>query len=738
MSEGIDAGDKLSEARKRIQTGPAPEWATERTYHPEFKGRPGDHTTYLLFDRQIHAELRQDFFHGAIRLETMEAVQQQSQWQFAFEPGTQSVTFHFIKIRRGETVFEHLNLDKGRLLQREEGLHRFVIDGWYTFLLVLEDVRPGDVLEWAFTITNEPRLLPEFSFHYCGLPEGIPLGTYRFSVRFNPVRPMKWRTSMDGLKPNETMDNDLMRWTWIGNEIASTKPEINTPSWHRSAPWFQISDCPDWGTVARAVSNVWSEQASVTQLEELIRQVEVNSADAAVPARIVKAIQLVQDDFRYLSVNLEFGGQIPAAPGTVARRRYGDCKDLSFLLVNLLKHFGVTARPVLVNSRARKTIGDLLPSPNIFDHAIVEFEADGKRRWIDPTLKYQGGDAFNRAIHEYGFGLPVAPDVTGLVETPKRTGQTDLYELHETLLLDTTGADCRVAAVTRAIGTYAETLRRQFAVTKMEDISKDRLQVYANRYGFAKRVEPLKFRDDRDINQFTIVEILDINRCFHMHPRPGTVAFPIPTWWLRSTLPMPEKGERRTPFALPFPCQMVHIVDVEFPGFQPPLAPRYASRGKYLNFNRTHRVGHQFWVMTFTLDVTADSVPPDDIKKYRDTAEEIWNASAINLLVPAGQTRVRQKKGFGELPALPRPRLAPIQPAAARLAVNAAAAAAPAATPAVTKPPAEQPELSLEMQAITAKAAAKHDPTPAPAQKKGPPAQPKGKGGFWQRLFGGS
>src|ERR1700729_1798355 len=165
LSEGIDAGDKISEARKRIQTSPVPDWVNERRYRAEFKGRAGDHATYLLFDRQIHAELRQDFFHGAIRLESMEAVQRQSQWQVAFEPRTQSVNFHFTKIHRGETCFDHLILDKGRLLQREEGLQRFVIDGWYTFLLVLEDVRPGDVLEWAFTITTEPRLLSEYSFN---------------------------------------------------------------------------------------------------------------------------------------------------------------------------------------------------------------------------------------------------------------------------------------------------------------------------------------------------------------------------------------------------------------------------------------------------------------------------------------------------------------------------------------------------------------------------------------------
>jgi len=40
-----------------------------------------------------------------------------------------------------------------------------------------------------------------------------------------------------------------------------------------------------------------------------------------------------------LSVNLELGGQIPAPTETVIRRRYGDCKDLAFLLVRLLRRW---------------------------------------------------------------------------------------------------------------------------------------------------------------------------------------------------------------------------------------------------------------------------------------------------------------------------------------------------------------------------------------------------------------
>ena len=47
----------------------------------------------------------------------------------------------------------------------------------------------------------------------------------------------------------------------------------------------------------------------------------------------------------------------------------------------------VQARPILVHTRLRKTVAEMLPSPGMFNHAIVEFRLDDYVRWIDPTLK---------------------------------------------------------------------------------------------------------------------------------------------------------------------------------------------------------------------------------------------------------------------------------------------------------------------------------------------------------------
>ena len=225
------ADDALAGARDRVRIGPAPAWVVPCPFDPNFKAKQTEHVTYLCVSRQVHAENRQTHVHTAMRLETMQAVQRESQWRLQFEPRTQSVTLHSLKIRRGETEFDHANWEEFRLLQREEGLEGYVIDGWYTLLLVLEDVRPGDVIESCYTLESQPRLLPQSCASFFSLPQGIPVGKYSFSLRFAEPRPMKWKSSSADLKPAESRENGQVLWVWTGENYAEPKPEANTPEW---------------------------------------------------------------------------------------------------------------------------------------------------------------------------------------------------------------------------------------------------------------------------------------------------------------------------------------------------------------------------------------------------------------------------------------------------------------------------------------------------------------------------
>lgn len=355
-----------------------------------------------------------------------------------------------------------------------------------------------------------------------------------------------------------------------------------------------------------------------------------------------------------MSVNIELGGQVPTPPGIVARKRYGDCKDLSFLLVYLLKRLGISARPILVNTQLRKSLAAMLPMGGLFNHAVVEYEVQGKTRWVDATLKQQGGGALNRFIPDYGVGLPVDLTSTGLIESSRTPVQASRYELKETILLDTTGAPSFISVVLHTKGSHAEALRQQFEKSGAEGVAGERLQLCTNRFTSAKRIGSLEYRDDRAANEFILAEVFEINGFLSAHQNRGMCRFRFPNNLWGHTLQMPEQDARRTPFSLPHPCNIVHTIVVEAYPLQPARIQRHNVESQFVKFNRSHKCLHRFWSMTLTLSTLVDAVPPDRIDEHRGTIEDIWQQSLWEITLPTGSAHPVKRKDFGSLPPAPR------------------------------------------------------------------------------------
>ncbi|HEX9045618.1 MAG TPA: DUF3857 domain-containing protein [Verrucomicrobiae bacterium] len=650
LTEGTPAGaNDLSFAKSRVQNGPPPDWVVQTPYDAAYKSTQETPVTFLLFDWQIQAEQNSLFVHEVIRLETMPAVQHWSQWRLQFEPKSQLVTLHSLKVRRGDVEMDQSNLAKSHLLQREEGLDHFVIHGWFTLLMVLEDVRPGDILDFSYTIRTESSLFPNQGGTFYNLPQNLPVGRYYFAVQFSDARPRRWKSSRPALTPVEKKENGMTFWEWSGEKFVDAKPEVNCPPWHVYHTWVQVSDFSDWQEVGSGIARAWEAREDGEAVVKMARDIQAQAGDLA--AQIEKALEVVQDDCRYLSINVELGGHTPASPGTVARRRYGDCKDLSFLLANLLKELGVKARPILVNTFLRKAVADFLPMPSMFNHVVVEFEADGQRRWVDTTIKEQGGGPFKRFIPEYGLGLPVDAAGSALVEPP-RFDQVHSYELCEHVLLDTANGASLMAVTLVTEGSQAEQLRRQLKERGVEEWGKQRTQYMANRFGDVKRSGEIKYRDDRTANRFTLVEVFEIKFVLGGHSNPKLCRFNLPGNWLAGLLPMPPKTERNTPYLLPHPCSIQYTASIDSSGIQGlKLTDPCENLGSpFVQFSRESRGGHGFFVLKLSLSTKADSVPADQVAKHGQLLEQIGRAACRELTLLQGHARSRPRAGFDSLP----------------------------------------------------------------------------------------
>jgi hypothetical protein len=120
----------------------------------------------------------------------------------------------------------------------------------------------------------------------------------------------------------------------------------------------------------------------------------------------------VAQDVRYVSLALGIGGYQPRPPAAVLETMYGDCKDKATIFIALLRHMGVEAYPVLLNSSA--DADSLEPTVSQFDHMIAAVRRPaGGYVFTDLTA----GDVPYGALppdEQDGFALVVHPD--GAVE----------------------------------------------------------------------------------------------------------------------------------------------------------------------------------------------------------------------------------------------------------------------------------------------------------------------------------
>ena len=636
---------------EHVTVAPPADWVTPRAEAAPAAEAGAGTNAILLIDSRHHVARRENYERLVYRLDTTQEVHHAAQWKRSFDPHVEHLTIHALIVRRGDSAREHARPEAIRLLQREESLDRLVIDGWLTAVVLLEDVRVGDIVDVSYTLRSTPRLLPEHYWLLARVPAHLPLQRFRLEVRFPTAEAMRWKSSAATFAPSVEEHAGETIWTWSVDDAPVLQPEPGVPGWLRLERWLQVSDLASWDKVAAGTLAAWTEQLDSP---ELLRLAEEIAAAAATPVeRTARALTFIQDEIRYLSVDTGLGGQIPAPPGTVLRRRFGDCKDKSFLAAHLLRRLGIPARPVLVSTVQRHAVSELLPMPDAFNHAIVEYEIDGKRRWADPTLAQQGGGALTRPVPDFRRGLPIAPDVTGLVDQPAPPNTRDLTELHETFFVDTAFGVSTLRVLLTTRGRDADALRRRFAVEGAEAVARERLDHYRGAFPHLDRVGQLEWRDDRERNEFLLGEVFDAAHLLVPGTTPDTAIFTYSSGIIRALLTAPNAARRVHPLAIAHPCNIEHRITIESPSIQRSAGTSGKSPGFpfQLAYTTTPQPGR--YTVQYSLRTTAEMVTPDRFENYKKKIQEVWDWTTIHYPLPTGVTVPWSNRQHAQL--LPRP-----------------------------------------------------------------------------------
>lgn len=468
-----------------------------------------DGVFYLLSDEQVRIEGgdKQAFHHFATRAINDKGLDQAASISIGFDPAYQSLTLHAINVIRKGRVIPKLATATVRVLQREPELEARIFDGRKTANVFLEDVRVGDIVEYAYSVRGSN---PVFGGrHFGGLEMGwrVPVAR-RFGRLLVPHgSPLKLVHHQTGLRPVERDQDAYREYVWDVRNLAPIRLDGDTPGWYDPYPWVQWSEFGDWGDVARWAEPLYRTPASLSPaLQAVVKRLAAASTDPA--ERLVATLQFVQREIRYLGVEIGAGSHAPSAPDLVFKRRFGDCKDKALLTITLLQALGIEAHPALVSTDMLRGIRDLQPNPGAFNHVIVQARIGDQRYWLDPTRAPQAGTIQTIFQPDYDLALLVNATTRELSSMEAKLATRVQTKRIEAKFDSRDGLDKPLGFTVKTLseGVAAESLRNTLSSRNREEIQKHHLNYYADYYPGIELAAPLEVVDDPQANRLSVIE----------------------------------------------------------------------------------------------------------------------------------------------------------------------------------------------------------------------------------------
>tara|TARA_R110002073_G_scaffold313380_2_gene485240 strand:- start:258 stop:2174 length:1917 start_codon:yes stop_codon:yes gene_type:complete len=123
--------------------------------------------------------------------------------------------------------------------------------------------------------------------------------------------------------------------------------------------------------------------------QELIKLVHELTKDKTSDLEKVKAIYYwTQKNIKYIAFEYALGGFIPREANDVFKKKYGDCKDNSSILYQMLKIAGLKGNLTWIGTRAIPYTYTDLPTPAVDNHMILSYEDNDKTYYLDATGRY--------------------------------------------------------------------------------------------------------------------------------------------------------------------------------------------------------------------------------------------------------------------------------------------------------------------------------------------------------------
>lgn len=502
--------------------------------------------------------------HRAILANKASALSEIGQYAIAFHPDYQHIELHWLKVHRSTQIIDKLDSASVRFYHTERNADQGIYTGTITAVVITEDLRPGDTLEIIYSLAGQNPVFDGRYSEAAAWDSSVPVLKRRVTLDTPKGRTVLHRVigersnSLPVFTESDSGDRHLVRY-----EVDNLPPvdqESMAPPDLQAMRWIQFSEYNDWRDVSEWANRLFeTKETSPFQLPDL-------PPAATTGESAVRALQFVQENIRYLSISIGENSHRPYPPEEVLSRRYGDCKDKTLLLVAILRRLGIQAEPVLISSQSRKGLRDMLPSPALFDHAIVRATIEGHAYFLDPTLYGQASSLEHLSqIFQGADAFIVSTETRGLDRIPVQSADSTLASSRtERVQVERMDEPAEMQIEFAYATDDAEVMRRALARLSPAQIRKTYEGLLDRRYPQAQLLADPQIRDDRVKNLLVVDARYRVPNLFEKHDDKWNVRYEASN--LVNLLPVPANAKRRFPLFLPaYPMAGRYTLEITLP-----------------------------------------------------------------------------------------------------------------------------------------------------------------------------
>ncbi|HUQ97373.1 MAG TPA: DUF3857 domain-containing protein [Chitinophagaceae bacterium] len=315
-----------------------------------------------------------------------------------------------------------------------EGL---VEDGYVTYYRIRPDAYPVTV-EFSYEQKLKSTLyFPDYRFlhakeavvesnYTAKIPAGI---TLRYKAQHSAITPVITENGPD----------KIYKWTVknlapVLNEEGSAGSN-NFPYVHMVTDQFSHygfrGDLSSWKAFGLWISDLYKglDELPVSR-QQFFQNLVAGAPDNTEKER--RIYEYLQQNFRYVSIQLGIGGLRPFSAAFTDAKKYGDCKALSNYMKAALNAVGIRSHVAIINAAYNEEPVDADFPANNFNHVILCVPGPNDTTWLECTSN-TAAFATLGTFTENRNALLITETGGVLVATPKSNAAANLFATHTTI-----------------------------------------------------------------------------------------------------------------------------------------------------------------------------------------------------------------------------------------------------------------------------------------------------------------